>query len=80
MCRVFWEPIFETRGLHLDMLDSLGAYFLGPAGCIRTHSAAILMTREPYFETRELLVGSFLELRARPAEPVGHFGSRSGKR
>ena len=38
------------------------------------------MTRGPYFETHELLVGSFLELRARPAEPVGHFGSLSGKR
>ena len=62
------------------MLDSLGEYFLGPAGCIRTHSAAILMTRGSYFETHELFFSSFLELRARPAEPVGHFGSLSGKR
>ena len=38
------------------------------------------MTRGPYFETHELFFGSFLELRARPAEPVGHFGSISGKR
>ena len=57
-----------------------GTIFLGPAGCFRTHSAAILMTWGPYFETHELLFGSFLELLARPAEPVGHFGSLSGKR
>ena len=38
------------------------------------------MTRGRYFETHELLVGSFLELRARPAETVGHFGSLSGKK
>ena len=57
-----------------------GAIFLGPVGCIRTRSAAILMTRGPYSETHELLFGSFLEFRARPAEPVGHFGSLFGKR
>ena len=57
-----------------------GSIFLGPAGCIRTLSAAILMTQGPYFETHELFFGSFLELRARPAKPVGHFGSLSGKR
>ena len=38
------------------------------------------MTLGPYFETRGLGFGSFLELRDRPAEPVGHFGSLSGKR
>ena len=38
------------------------------------------MTRGSYFDTRALYFGSFLELRARPAEPVGHFGSLSGKR
>ena len=54
--------------------------FSRPAGCIWTPSGAILMTRGPYFDTRALHFGSFLELRARPAEPVGHFGSLSGKR
>jgi len=38
------------------------------------------MTRGLYLETHELLLGSCLELRARPAEPVGHFGSLSGKK
>ena len=38
------------------------------------------MTRGSYFDTRGLHFGSFLDLRARPAEPVGHFGSLSGKR
>ena len=56
-----------------------GSIFLGLAGCIRTHPAAIFMTWGPHFETHELFFGSFLELRARPAKPVGHFGSLSGK-
>ena len=38
------------------------------------------MTRGSYFDTRGLHFGSLLHLRARPAEPVGHFGSLSGKK
>ena len=80
-----WTPLSDLSRterpitFHFPGCD-FGGIFLGPAGCIRTHSAAILMTRGPYFETHELLFSGFLELRARPAEPVGHFGSLSGKR
>ena len=79
-----WTPLSNLSrtewpiSFHFPRCD-FGSIFLGPAGCIRTHSAAILMTRGPYFETHELLFGSFVELLARPAEPVGHFGLLSGK-
>ena len=75
------DPSWTERPItfHFPECD-FGGIFLGPAGCILTHLAAILMTRGPYFETHELLVSTFLELRGRPAEPVGHFGSLSGKR
>ena len=39
----------------------------------------IFLTRGPYFDTRRLYFDSFLKLRARPAEPVVHFGSLSGR-
>ena len=80
-----WTPLSDLSRtqrpitFHFPGCD-FGGIFLGPAGCIRTHSAAISMTRGTYFGTHELLFGSFLELRARAAEPVGHFGSLSGKR
>ena len=80
-----WTPWSDLSGTerpissHFPGCD-FGSIILGRARCIRTHSAAILMTRGPYFKTHELLFGSFLGLRARPVEPVGHFGSLSGKR
>ena len=79
-----WTPLSDFSRterpitFHLPGCD-FGGIFLEPAGCIRTHSAVILMTRGPHFETHELLVNTSLELRARPAEPVRHFGSLSGK-
>ena len=38
------------------------------------------MTRGSYFDTRGLHFGSLLDLRARPAAPVGHFSPLSGNK
>ena len=57
-----------------------GNVFSSPEGCIETLSGALLMTRGSYFDTRGLYFGGFLDIRARPAEPVGHFSLLSKKR
>ena len=92
----FSEHIFKTAGCMWTPLGAISMtvqhirfrfprcdsrnIFLGPAGCIWTPLGATLMLGGPYFDTLGLHFSGFLEIRARPVEPVGHFGSLCGKR
>jgi hypothetical protein len=75
---IIWMTVRPIM-LHSPHCDSRNIS-MRPAGCIWIPLASILVTRETYFETRGFHLDGFLELRARPVEPVGHLNSLSGKR